>query len=146
VDGQLARGDERTFRRKFTPRRGPSRWSQRNVAIATRLIDEGRMQPAGMVAVAKAKADGDWERAYAGQAAIEVPPDLAVALARDEKAQAMFDRLDGANRYAILYRVTTAKRAETRRRRIEEFVAMLDRGETLHPQRGRRRTDRSGAQ
>lgn len=139
VDGQLARGDERTFRRKFTPRRAGSSWSQRNVATANRLIDDGRMQPAGMAAVARAKADGSWRRAYAGQATIEVPADLAAALARDEQAQAMFDRLDGANRYAILYRVTTAKRAETRRRRIEQFVAMLARGETLHPPRSPRR-------
>ncbi|MGH9104352.1 MAG: YdeI/OmpD-associated family protein [Acidimicrobiales bacterium] len=135
VDGQLAKGDERTFRRRFTPRRSGGAWSKRNVAIATRLIEEGRMCPAGLVAVEQAKADGRWEGAYAGQATMEVPSDLAAALKASPAANAMFERLSSANRYSVFYRVTTAKRAETRRRRIEQFVAMLARGETIHPQR-----------
>jgi uncharacterized protein YdeI (YjbR/CyaY-like superfamily) len=138
VDGQLAKGDERTFRRKFTPRRAGSGWSKRNVALASSLIDAGRMNPAGLDAVQRAKADGSWDGAYDGQRSITVPADLAAALAATPAAHEMFDRLDAANRYAVLYRVTTAKRAETRQRRIEQFVTMLARGETIYPQRQRR--------
>jgi uncharacterized protein YdeI (YjbR/CyaY-like superfamily) len=135
IDGQLAKRDDHTFRRKFTPRRGGSSWSKRNVALANRLTDEGRMRPAGFEAVDKAKADGSWDAAYEGSSSITVPPDLAAALVASPAAQTMFDRLDASNRYAILYRVSTAKRHETRRRRIEQFVAMLAKGETIHPQR-----------
>lgn len=138
VDGQLAKGDERTFRRRFTPRRPGSAWSKRNVTIASSLIDAGRMKPAGLDAVQRAKAEGSWDRAYEGQSSITVPPDLAAALIAAPVAKEMFDRLDAANRYAVLYRVTTAKRTETRQRRIERFVTMLARGETIHPQRQRR--------
>lgn len=138
VDGQLAKGDERTFRRKFTPRRPGSAWSKRNVALANGLSDAGRMKPAGLDAVHRAKADGSWDGAYEGQGTITVPPDLAAALIATPAAQEMFDRLDAANRYAVLYRVTTAKRSETRQRRIEQFVAMLARGDTIHPPRQRR--------
>lgn len=135
VDGQLARGDPGTFRRKFTPRRSGSAWSKRNVEIVNRLSQEGRMKPPGVAVVERARADGTWEAAYAGAATIEVPADLAEALAGNPAAQAMFDQLTGANRYAILYRIHSAKRTETRRKRIDTFVAMLARGETLHPQR-----------
>ncbi|MGH7666031.1 MAG: YdeI/OmpD-associated family protein [Candidatus Dormibacteria bacterium] len=135
VDGQLAKGDARTFRRKFTPRRSGSAWSKRNVVIATQLIEEGRMHRTGLGAVEQAKVDGRWGRAYAGQATMEVPSDLAAALKSTPHAKAMFERLSSANRYSVLYRVTTAKRAATRQRRIERLVAMLARGETIHPQR-----------
>jgi uncharacterized protein YdeI (YjbR/CyaY-like superfamily) len=135
VDGQLARGDDGTFRRRFTPRRPGSAWSKRNVDLAERLIGEGRMRPSGIAAVASAKADGRWDTAYAGQATIAVPRDLASALAANPLAQAMFDQLSRANRYAVLYRVTTAKRDETRIRRIEQLVTMLAHGDTIHPQR-----------
>jgi uncharacterized protein YdeI (YjbR/CyaY-like superfamily) len=135
IDGQLAKRDERTFRRKFTPRRPGSSWSKRNVALAGRLTEEGRMKSAGTDAVERAKADGSWDAAYEGSSSISVPPDLAAALAASSAAQTMFDQLDATNRYAILYRVSSAKRAETRQRRIEQFVAMLARGETIHPQR-----------
>lgn len=134
VDGQLAKGNQRTFRRRFGPRRPASTWSKRNTEIAARLIETGRMQPAGLTAVNRAKADDSWDRAYAGQATMEVPSDLVAALADNPAAEATFERLSGANRYAVLYRVTTAKRAQTRQRRIEQFVAMLARGETIHPQ------------
>lgn len=93
------------------------------------------MKPAGTDAVERARADGSWEGAYEGSSSITVPSDLAAALTDCQAAQTMFDGLDAANRYAILYRVSTAKRAETRQRRIEQFVAMLARGETIHPQR-----------
>ena len=135
VDGQLARGDEHTFRRKFTPRRPGSRWSKRNVAIASTLMAEGRMRQSGLAAVARAKADGAWGSAYESQTGMDVPADLASALTAAPAAEAMFASLSAANRYSILYRITTAKRAETRQRRIEQFVAMLARGETIHPQR-----------
>ena len=135
VDGQLASGDEKTFLRKFTPRRPKSRWSKRNVAIATKLIDDGRMRPSGLAAIASAQADGSWDAAYAGQADMEVPPDLAAALASDRQARTTFDRLSAANRYSILYRIATAKRSDTRQRRIEQFVAMLARGEAIHSER-----------
>jgi uncharacterized protein YdeI (YjbR/CyaY-like superfamily) len=133
VDGQLARRNEGTFRRRFTPRRRGSVWSKRNVGLADRLIREGRMQPAGLAAIERAKSDGSWDAAYEGQAKIEVPADLAAALEATPAASATFEGLNGANRYAVLYRITTAKRAETRQRRVEQLVAMLARGETIHP-------------
>lgn len=135
IDGQGRRRDEATSLQRFTPRRPRSSWSKRNVAIAERLIAEGRMHPAGIAEVGRAKADGRWEAAYAGSASIEVPPDLAKALAAEPRAQAMFEILTRQNQYAVLYRITTAKRAETRARRIEQFVAMLARGEAPYPQK-----------
>ncbi len=135
IDGQMRRRDDATTWQRFTPRRARSSWSQRNVALAERLIAERRMHPAGLAAIEQAKADGRWEAAYAGAATIEVPADLAEALAAEPKAKAAFDRLSGQNRYAVLYRVTTARRADTRARRIERFVAMLARGETIYPQK-----------
>lgn len=138
IDGQAGRRDEATYRQRFTPRRRRSAWSKRNTGIAERLIAEDRMRPAGHAEVQRAKADGRWEAAYAGPASMEVPADLAEALAAEPKAQAMFEGLNSQNRYAILYRIATAKRADTRARKIEEFVAMLSRGETVHPQKRRR--------
>jgi uncharacterized protein YdeI (YjbR/CyaY-like superfamily) len=137
IDGQARRRDETTYKQRFTPRRKRSPWSKRNVGIAERLVAEGRMHPAGHAEIERAKSDGRWDAAYAGPATIEVPEDLAAALAAEPKAQEMFDRLTSQNRYAVLYRVTTAKRAETRRRRIDGFVAMLARGETPYPQKRR---------
>jgi uncharacterized protein YdeI (YjbR/CyaY-like superfamily) len=134
IDGQLERRDEATFRRRFTPRKARSTWSQRNVTIAERLLTSGRMHRSGETEVEKAKADGRWQTAYAGQASAEVPEDLRKALLANPPAQAMFETLTSANRYAVLYRVGNAKKAETRVRRIEQFVEMLARGETLHPQ------------
>jgi uncharacterized protein YdeI (YjbR/CyaY-like superfamily) len=134
IDGQLRSRDEATYRQRFTARRRRSAWSKRNTDLAERLRTEGRMHPAGHAEVERAKADGRWDAAYAGPASIEVPPDLAQALSVEPKAKAMFDALNSQNRYAVLYRITTAKRAETRASRIEQFVAMLARGETLHPQ------------
>ena len=93
------------------------------------------MQPAGRAEVERAKLDGRWEAAYSGQATIEVPDDLAASLAASPNAAANFELLTKTNRYAILYRVQDAKRPDTRARRIEQFVAMLERGETVHPQK-----------
>jgi uncharacterized protein YdeI (YjbR/CyaY-like superfamily) len=135
IDGQIGRRDETTFRRMFTPRRARSGWSARNVAMIDRLRSEGRMHPAGEAEVARAQADGRWNTAYAGQATIEIPADLAAALRAEPRAQAMFDVLTGQNRYAILLRTANAKQAATRARRIEQYVAMLARGETIYPQK-----------
>jgi uncharacterized protein YdeI (YjbR/CyaY-like superfamily) len=134
IDGQLKRRDNATFRRRFTPRDTKSPWSQRNVAIAERLTSSGRMHRSGEAEVRRAKADGRWSAAYAGQASVEVPEDLADALIANPRAQEMFQMLTSANRYSILYRIGSTKKAETRARRIEQFVEMLARGETIHPQ------------
>lgn len=133
VDGQLARRDDATFRRRFTPRRVGSAWSKRNVAIIERLTADGRMRPAGLRVVERAKADGTWDAAYGGAADIEVPEDLRRALSANPRASKAFARLDKANRYSILYRVTTARRPETRARRIDRLVDMLAQGHLLHP-------------
>ncbi len=135
IDGQTGVRDSTTFLRRFTPRRARSRWSARNVEIIGRLRAEGRMLPAGEAEVERARQDGRWEVAYTGSAAIEVPPDLAAALSANPKAQAMFDVLTSQNRYSILFRIGGAKQAATRARRIDQFVAMLERGETVHPQK-----------
>jgi uncharacterized protein YdeI (YjbR/CyaY-like superfamily) len=135
IDGTLGRRDEATYRQRFTPRRARSRWSQRNIGIVERLEREGRMHPAGSAAVERARADGRWDVAYAGQSTAEVPDDLAAALEAEPRAAAMFAVLTKANRYSVLYRIETARRPETRTRRITELVAMLARGDTVHPQK-----------
>jgi len=135
IDGQTRGGDQSTYRQRFTPRRVRSQWSLRNVGLAERLTVEGRMQPAGLAEVERAKSDGRWKAAYAGQAGIEVPPDLGAALRAQPKARAMFDILSSQNRYAVLYRIESARRPDTRARRVEQFVAMLARGETVYPQK-----------
>jgi uncharacterized protein YdeI (YjbR/CyaY-like superfamily) len=135
IDGQARRRDEGTYQQRFTPRRSRSAWSQRNVGIVAQLIDEGRMQPAGQAEVDHARADGRFDAAYAGPATIQVPDDLQAALDADPKAKQMFEQLNSQNRYAVLYRLATAKRADTRARRIQQFTEMLARGETIHPQR-----------
>src|SRR6185437_5950199 len=134
IDGQVKRRDNATFRRRFTLRDTRSPWSQRNVAIAERLSSSGRMHPSGEAEVRRAKADGRWSAAYAGQASVEVPEDFTEALMANPQAQEMFQTLTSANRYSILYRIGSAKKADTRARRIEQFVEMLARGDTIHPQ------------
>jgi uncharacterized protein YdeI (YjbR/CyaY-like superfamily) len=135
IDGQRRPRDEATFRQRFTRRRSRSPWSARNVAMVTQLAAAGRMQPGGLAEVERAKADGRWDAAYAGQASMEVPADLAAALAADPSAAAMFDILTSQNRYAVLFRIHSAKREDTRSRRIAQYVAMLGRGETIYPQK-----------
>ncbi len=137
IDGQVKRIDEHTFHQRFTPRRPRSKWSARNVSHVERLLAEGRMERAGVAAVEAAKSDGRWDAAYAGPATIEMPPDLAAALAKEPRARAMFEVLTSQNRYAILYRLANTARGDARARSIERFVAMLARGETVHPQRRR---------
>jgi len=135
IDGQTASGDKATYRQRFTPRRTRSRWSARNVGIVSRLRAEGRMHPAGEAEVERAQGDGRWEAAYSGAASSEVPPDLAAALGAHPSAQAMFEILSSQNRYAILFRISDAKLPATRERRVNQFVAMLERGETVYPQK-----------
>ena len=137
IDGQARRRDEGTYVQRFTPRRRRSMWSQRNVGIVERLTAEGRIHPQGLSEVARAKADGRWEVAYAGPATAEIPADLTEALAARPEAQAMFENLTSQNRFAVLHRLGAAKRQETRARRIEQYVDMLARGETFYPQRKR---------
>ena len=134
IDGQIARRDETTFRRRFTPRGPRSLWSKRNVALAEKLAASGRMHRSGEDQIRLAKADGRWEAAYAGQAEAQVPEDFAAALAANPRAKQMFGTLSSANRYSILYRISTAKKDDTRTRRITQLVEMLARGETIHPQ------------
>lgn len=133
IDGRREALDERYFLQRFTPRRARSRWSRINRDTAERLIADGRMRPAGQAEVERAKEDGRWEAAYEGQRRIAVPDDLRRELDARPKAEAFFAGLNSQNRYAILYRLHDAKRPETRARRLAKFVAMLERGETIHP-------------
>ena len=135
IDGQVRSRDEATYHQRFTPRRTRSLWSQRNVGLVARLTAEGRMQPAGQAEIDRARADGRWDVAYAGPASIEVPADLAAALDAQPAARALFDVLTAQNRYAVLHGLVTARRPETRTRRIEQAVAMLARVESPYPQR-----------
>jgi uncharacterized protein YdeI (YjbR/CyaY-like superfamily) len=132
IDGRSQRLDETSYLQRITPRRARSVWSQKNVAAVEALTAAGRMRPAGLAAVAAARADGRWERAYAGPATITVPDDLATALAADPAAQQAFAALDGRNRYAVLHRVATAATPQTRARRIAALVAMLAEGRRPH--------------
>ncbi|MEU8085408.1 YdeI/OmpD-associated family protein [Micromonospora sp. NPDC049101] len=137
IDGQARKRDEEASWIRFTPRRSRSSWSQRNVAHVARLEEQGLMQPAGRAAVEAAKADGRWAAAYAPSSEVEVPADLLAAIAADPAAQAMFDVLTRTNRFALTHRVNGVKKAQTRERKIAEFVAMLARHETIHPQKAR---------
>ncbi|WP_433617091.1 YdeI/OmpD-associated family protein [Dactylosporangium sp. CA-139114] len=137
IDGQARKGDEQHSWIRFTPRTARSSWSQRNVAHVARLEEQGRMRPAGRAAVDAAKADGRWAAAYAPPSQAEVPADLLAAIAAVPAAQAMFDVLTKANRFALVYRLNAVKRAETRERKIAEFVAMLARHETFQPQKAK---------
>ena len=138
IDGQVKRIDEDWYRQRWTPRRARSVWSKINRAAAEAMIERGEMKPAGMREVERAKADGRWERAYDSPKTAEVPDDLRAALDADPAAAEFFAALDSNNRYAILHRIQGAKKPETRARRIEQFVAMCSRGETVHPRRDAR--------
>ena len=135
IDGQKRALDATAWLQRFTPRGPRSGWSKINRAKAEALIANGRMRAPGRAEVERAKRDGRWDRAYDGARAATVPPDLADALQRNARARGFFETLDAANRYAILYRVHTAKLPETRARRIQTFVALCARHETLHPPR-----------
>ena len=132
IDGQLDRYDDQSWLVRFTPRKARSKWSQVNARRAEELAAAGRIRPAGLAEMESAKADGRWAVAYAPQSRAEVPADLRAALEASPKAAAFFATLKGANRYAVLYRIGAVKKPETRARRIAQFVAMLERGETVH--------------
>jgi uncharacterized protein YdeI (YjbR/CyaY-like superfamily) len=138
IDGQKRAHDERAWLQRFTPRRPRSTWSKINRDKAEALIRAGKMQAPGLREVERARQDGRWAAAYDSARTSQVPDDLARALAGNKAAAAFFETLDGANRYAILYRVQTAKKPETRAARIAKFVAMLANHETLHPARQKR--------
>lgn len=133
IDGQKQRGDEASWLQKFTPRGAKSVWSKINREKALVMIEAGAMQPAGLAEVERARQDGRWDAAYDPPSRAMVPDDLEAALAKNAKAAAFFRTLDAKNRYAVLWRVQTAKKVETRQKRIARLVAMLARGETVHP-------------
>lgn len=133
IDSQKRGLDERFFLQRFTPRRPRGRWSKINREKAEALIAAGRMRPSGMAEVEAARADGRWEAAYEGPRHAKVPDDLRRELDSNSVAREFFAGLDGANRYAILYRLEEAKRPETRERRLRKFLGMLERGEKVHP-------------
>jgi uncharacterized protein YdeI (YjbR/CyaY-like superfamily) len=133
IDGQRQALDHTHYLQKFTPRGPRSRWSKINRDKATRMIENGQMKPAGMREVERAKADGRWDAAYAGQRTATIPEDLQRALDANPRAREFFATLNSQNRYAVIYRVGDAKRPETRARRIAQFVEMLANGEKLHP-------------
>ena len=133
IDGQARSLDDTHYLQRFTPRRARSIWSKRNREFATALIEAGEMEPAGLREVERAKADGRWDAAYDAPSTATVPEDLQTALDANPAAADFFAGLDGQNRYAILHRVQTAKKPETRARRIEKFVTMLAAGEKIYP-------------
>jgi uncharacterized protein YdeI (YjbR/CyaY-like superfamily) len=135
IDGQKGALNDVWWVQRFTPRTAKSPWSKINRAKAVALIAAGTMENPGFAAVERAKRDGLWKRAYDGSRSSKLPADLVAAFARNPRARKFFDTLDGANRYAILYRVQTAKKPETRSARITRFVAMCTRHETIHPRR-----------
>lgn len=133
IDSQKRGLDEKFFLQRFTPRRPRGRWSRINRDKAEALLAAGAMRPAGLAEVEAARADGRWEAAYEGQRAAGVPDDLQRELDASPAAAEFFGRLDSANRYAVIYRLDEARKPETRERRLRKFVAMLERGEKLHP-------------
>jgi uncharacterized protein YdeI (YjbR/CyaY-like superfamily) len=135
IDSQKRALDATAWLQRFSRRTSKSPWSKINCAKADAMIAAGTMKPPGLAEIARAKTDGRWERAYDGARSSTVPEDLAAAFAKNARARAFFDALDGANRYAILYRVQTAKKPETRRDRIVKLVAMCAKHETIHPTR-----------
>lgn len=133
IDGQKRPENERTWLQRFLPRSGKSIWSKINREKVLGLIASGEMKAAGLEAVESAKKDGRWEAAYDSPSKATVPDDFQTALDVNPQAKAFFETLDRANRYAILWRIQTVKKAETRVRKIQQFVEMLERKEKIHP-------------
>lgn len=132
IDGLKRSCDAQYFLQRFTPRRPRSVWSKINIGKVEALIAAGRMRAGGMREVEAAQADGRWQAAYDSARNIEVPDDLAAAFKKNAKARKFFEQIDRTNRYAVLWRIQTAKKPETRAARIEKLVAMLERGEKIH--------------
>jgi uncharacterized protein YdeI (YjbR/CyaY-like superfamily) len=133
IDGQKRSDSETAWLQKFTPRSKKSIWSKINRDKALALIKSGQMKPAGLAEVERAQEDGRWERAYDSPSRAAVPEDFQAALDANARAKAFFKTLNGANRYAVLFRIQTAKKAETRAKRIQQFIQMLEKHEKLHP-------------
>lgn len=133
IDGQKRSLDAHHYLQRWTPRRARSLWSKVNRDKVLRYIEEGKMQPAGQLEIDKARADGRWDAAYDSSSTATVPGDLLAAFERHPGSAAFFAGLNAQNRYAVLFRVQTAKKAETRAKKVEEYAAMLARGEMLHP-------------
>jgi uncharacterized protein YdeI (YjbR/CyaY-like superfamily) len=133
IDGQKKAQDEQHWLQRFTPRSARSIWSKINREKALALIESGAMKPAGLAQVERARKDGRWERAYDSARGSTIPADLRAALDAMPKAKRFFARLDAANRYAIVWRLQTAKKAQTRAARMDKFIEMLARGEKVHP-------------
>lgn len=133
VDSQKEKYDERTWLQRFTPRKAKSIWSKVNKEKAEQLITNGRMNPSGYKAIEDAKRTGHWEKAYESQSVASLPEDFAIELERNVKAKEFYDSLDKQNKYAILFRINTAKKQETRAKRIQQFVMMLEKGEKIYP-------------
>jgi uncharacterized protein YdeI (YjbR/CyaY-like superfamily) len=132
IDSQAKPYDDASWLQRFTPRGPRSVWSKINTGKVAELIASGRMQPPGLAAVERAKADGRWAAAYEPASSASVPADLQAALDANPKAKAFFETLRGSNRYAVLYRIHSAKKPETRAKRVADFVAMLARHETVY--------------
>jgi uncharacterized protein YdeI (YjbR/CyaY-like superfamily) len=132
IDGQAGSYDDSYWLQRFSARGPRSKWSKINRAKAGKLVESGKMQPAGLAAIERAKSSGTWEQAYDPPSSSPMPDDLQAALDANPEAAAFFETLNSSNRYAILYRVHDAKRPETRARRIAQFIEMLSRGEKLH--------------
>lgn len=132
IDGQKGSFDEQYFLQKFTLRRPKSIWSKINTEKVARLIESGEMKPAGLKAIEAAKKDGRWDAAYASQKNISMTEDFQAALNKNKKAQAFFDTLKSSDRYSFLFRIQTAKKAETRAKRIQQFIEMLEKNEKFH--------------
>jgi uncharacterized protein YdeI (YjbR/CyaY-like superfamily) len=137
IDGQKKAESDEAWQQRFVPRTSRSIWSKINREKAMALIASGAMQAAGLEAIENAKENGKWEAAYDSPRGAAVPADLQAALDANPKAAAFFATLDSANRYAILWRIQTVKKAETRARKIEQFIGMLERGEKIHAERGK---------
>jgi uncharacterized protein YdeI (YjbR/CyaY-like superfamily) len=135
IDGQLDSFDDKYWLIRFTPRQSTSKWSEKNRARALELVASGRMRAKGQSEIERARTDGRWDAAYAAQSTAQVPEDLNRALSKNKRAKAFFETLNSQNRYAILYRIHGAKKPETRAARIDKFVAMLDEGKTIYPQK-----------
>jgi len=133
IDGQKKAESDEFWLQRFSPRTARSIWSKINTEKALALVREGRMRPSGLRQIQLAQEDGRWERAYASPSNATVPEDLRMALDANQKAKAFFETLDSRNRYAILFRIQNVKKAETRTRKIVQFVEMLSNGETLYP-------------
>jgi uncharacterized protein YdeI (YjbR/CyaY-like superfamily) len=133
IDGQKKSDDEDYWLQKFTPRSARSIWSKINRDKALLLMESGRMAPSGLKEVERAQSDGRWDAAYDSASSAAVPADFQAALDANPRARAFFATLNGSNRYAVLFRIQTAKKAETRAKRIQDFTHMLERHEKLHP-------------